>query len=79
MACRGCNIQTEVEAADVASLIAEQLALEINLIHPEIAEQRKTICEACPFRFKETCSKCGCFYEFRANLANKDCPAGFWK
>ncbi|WP_375270056.1 DUF6171 family protein [Enterococcus sp. DIV0212c] len=41
-------------------------------------EKRIKLCETCPFRVAHTCSKCGCFFEFRASLSDKNCPVGHW-
>ena len=78
MACVGCEIKEMAAQVDVAELIQAQLSLEVNLVSAEILAERLTTCESCPFRSGHTCGKCGCFYEFRANLANKNCPAHFW-
>lgn len=79
MTCTRCDIKEEAAQVDIDLLIEEQLSLEINLVDEKIRLQRIKICEACPFRQGKTCGKCGCFYKFRANLANKECPAHFWK
>jgi hypothetical protein len=78
MTCKGCDIKETAVATDVEALIAEQLAIESNLAVLEVVKHRITICEACTFRSQHTCTKCGCFYKFRANLAKKNCPAGMW-
>ncbi|KAF1296229.1 hypothetical protein BAU15_10620 [Enterococcus sp. JM4C] len=79
MACVGCEIKEEAAQVDVEALIEEQLSLETNLVEAHILEKRLEICSACPFRVGTTCGKCGCYYKFRANLANKDCPAHYWQ
>lgn len=80
MTCKGCDIKDEAAAVSgtIDLLIAEQLEVEIDLAAPEVAASRIAICETCPFRINHTCSKCGCFYKFRANLAHKTCPVGNW-
>ncbi|WP_430611009.1 DUF6171 family protein [Enterococcus sp. DIV0876] len=80
MTCKGCDIKDEAATASahIDQLIAEQLEMEIDLSMPEVAANRIAICEACPLRINHTCSKCGCFYKFRANLAHKNCPVGKW-
>jgi hypothetical protein len=78
MTCKGCDVKEIAANVDVEALIAEQLELERNLASFEIAQARITICETCPFRANHTCTKCGCYYKFRANLSNKTCPAGMW-
>lgn len=78
MSCKGCDIQEEARNLDVKSLIEEQLSLEIDLVDPSLLEKRLEKCENCPFKSLHTCTVCGCFYEFRANLAIKSCPKGFW-
>lgn len=79
MTCIGCDIKEAAAKMDVDQLIEEQLSLELNLVVSEERVRRVTICETCPFRTGHTCGKCGCFYKFRANLAYKDCPVGYWK
>lgn len=78
MTCKGCEIKEEAASFDVEELIAEQLSLEVNLVTPEILSQRLEACERCPFKSNHTCTKCGCFYKFRANLSVKNCPIGKW-
>ncbi|AYJ43851.1 MULTISPECIES: DUF6171 family protein [Enterococcus] len=81
MTCKGCEVKDAAAAAqeDIESLIAEQLSLESDLASPEIVSRRIAVCETCPLRLNHTCTKCGCFYRFRANLAKKNCPAGMWE
>lgn len=64
---------------NVQVLIAEQLSLELNIAEPEEVERRIKVCMNCPFRSQHTCTKCGCYYEFRAHLATKQCPVGMWE
>lgn len=78
MACVGCEIKEEAQKYDVEALIAEQLQLEGNLAEAALVEKRVAICENCDFHSKHTCTKCGCFYKFRANLAIKNCPENKW-
>ena len=77
--CIGCDVKETAEAFDVEQLIEEQLALELDLASADVVESRVAICKTCPFRLEETCGKCGCYYRFRANLANKECPVKRWK
>ncbi|MDU5336515.1 DUF6171 family protein [Enterococcus sp.] len=79
MACIGCEIKEEAQNMDIQALIEEQLALEQHLAPEKLFQQRIQTCEQCPFRSLHTCTKCGCFYEFRAHLANKKCPAARWE
>ncbi|MBV6373303.1 DUF6171 family protein [Enterococcus casseliflavus] len=81
MTCKGCEVKDAAVAAqeDIESLIAEQLSLESDLASREIVSRRIAVCETCPLRLNHTCTKCGCFYRFRANLAKKNCPAGMWE
>lgn len=78
MGCIGCEIKEEAANVDVKQLIEEQLALEIHRVDAPLLEKRLSICRSCPFRVNHTCSKCGCFYEFRANLSMKHCPERYW-
>ncbi|AZP03566.1 hypothetical protein [Jeotgalibaca ciconiae] len=78
MSCKGCDVKEEALAVDVDELIAEQLSFEIHLADEELVKKRVGKCEMCPFRSLHTCTKCGCFYKFRANLVNKECPVGNW-
>lgn len=78
MTCKGCEIKEAASSFDVEKLIAEQLSLEVDLVTPEILSRRLDACERCPFKSNHTCTKCGCFYKFRANLNIKNCPIGRW-
>lgn len=78
MTCKGCDVKEQASETDVDELIAEQLSFEIDLADLALVEKRTSICESCPFRSLHTCTKCGCFYKFRANLNHKVCPAGKW-
>lgn len=78
MSCKGCEIKEEAANFDVEQLIAEQLSLETNLASAALLAKRLQKCETCPFKSNHTCTKCGCFYQFRANLAVKNCPIGQW-
>lgn len=80
MACKGCEIKEQAKSAEkvIKELIAEQLLVEKELVSPEISNKRVFICQNCPSRLNYTCTKCGCYYEFRANLAIKSCPLGKW-
>lgn len=78
MSCKGCEIKEEAALFDVDALIQEQLSLEIDLVSEDLLAKRLKQCETCPFRSNHTCTKCGCFYQFRANLAMKTCPDGRW-
>ncbi|WP_348920294.1 DUF6171 family protein [Enterococcus rotai] len=78
MSCLGCEIKETTVNIDVQQIIAEQLLVESHLAGTAMKEQRMKMCESCPFKVEHTCSKCGCFYEFRASLAEKKCPIGNW-
>lgn len=78
MSCKGCEVKEEAGAVDVALLIEEQLAVETNLAPQTVVDHRVQICQQCPYRLQQTCTKCGCYYEFRANLNNKNCPVNQW-
>ncbi len=78
MTCRGCQPKEAAREADVQALIQEQLALEPNHLSETEAGERQAICRKCPHRSLHTCTKCGCYYEFRAYLPQKDCPQNRW-
>lgn len=78
MTCIGCEIKEEAATFDVEALIQEQLELERDLVSPELLFKRIDKCQSCPFRSNHTCTKCGCFYKFRANLQHKTCPDNRW-
>ncbi|WP_042222945.1 DUF6171 family protein [Oceanobacillus manasiensis] len=75
MTCKSCNRSIAVPANDLHELLEEQLALETNLVDDVIFEERLAECANCPFLINETtCGHCGCFVQFRARLAYKQCP-----
>lgn len=78
MVCVGCEIKEDAASFDVEQLIQDQLELEIDLVASDLLSTRLKQCEDCPFRSNHTCTKCGCFYKFRANLQHKSCPDGRW-
>jgi hypothetical protein len=46
----------------------------------EVAEERFSICQACPELIKLTsqCKKCGCFMKAKTGLLAASCPIGKW-
>jgi hypothetical protein len=46
----------------------------------EVAEERYSICKACPELIKLTsqCKKCGCFMKAKTKLEHATCPLGKW-
>jgi hypothetical protein len=46
----------------------------------EVAEERYSICKACPELIKLTsqCKKCGCFMIAKTKLEKATCPIGKW-
>ena len=46
----------------------------------EVAEERYSICKACPELIKLTsqCKKCGCFMKAKTKLEKATCPLGKW-
>ena len=46
----------------------------------EVAEERYSICKACPELIKLTkqCKKCGCFMVAKTKLQGAVCPLGKW-
>tara|TARA_R110002020_G_scaffold23035_1_gene77159 strand:- start:4643 stop:4975 length:333 start_codon:yes stop_codon:yes gene_type:complete len=39
---------------------------------------RLKICDGCPFRENDRCTKCGCFIEVKARWAKEACPDHRW-
>lgn len=76
--CISCDIKEKAREMDVAALIAEQLSMETNLVDESTYVQRVAKCENCVARSLHTCTKCGCFYAFRARISIKSCPVGHW-
>jgi len=79
MGCKGCEVKESARNVDVQLLIQEQLALEPVHLAPEVVARRIATCEKCSARSFHTCTKCGCYYAFRAHLAQKECPQGLWE
>jgi hypothetical protein len=59
----------------------------LDLINPKTrkidesaAEERLTICRACPelIPVVDQCKKCGCFMEWKTKLEAAKCPLGKW-
>ena len=46
----------------------------------EVANNRYSICKACPELLKVTnqCMKCGCFMAAKTKIQNASCPLGKW-
>lgn len=78
MVCIGCEKKKILTEVEVKQLIQEQLTLEQNLAEEKVKVARMRKCKSCIFRAQHTCIKCGCFYEFRASLADKKCPINSW-
>jgi hypothetical protein len=51
-----------------------------NYIEESIANERLSICKACPELIKLTtqCKKCGCFMAAKTKLKMATCPLGKW-
>ena len=49
-------------------------------IGTDLAKERLSICQACPFYFKPTtqCKKCGCIMKVKTTLSNAACPIDKW-
>lgn len=60
---------------------AEKISELLPMVDSETKEQRLAICEPCEFLFKATrqCKKCGCFVDFKTDLASASCPINKWK
>jgi len=44
----------------------------------EVFEQRIAVCNTCPWRKDEKCSKCGCFIDVKAKWGTSTCPDDRW-
>ncbi len=48
------------------------------LVPSEIAFERYSICQTCPFLENSRCKKCGCFMEAKTHIATSECPINKW-
>lgn len=48
------------------------------LASSEIAFERYSICQKCPFLENSRCKKCGCFMEAKTHIATSECPINKW-
>lgn len=66
------------------SAVYDHISQGRTLLTKEQAQQRLTICEACPHFRKNKCTKCGCCATGESNYFNKlaypnqKCPEGRW-
>lgn len=75
MSCKGCSQSVIVPEDYIQKQIDEQLQLETDLADDKTYNQRLYKCRSCPsLLYDTTCSYCGCFVQFRAKLAYKNCP-----
>ena len=44
----------------------------------EVFEKRIAVCNTCPWRKDEKCSKCGCFIDIKAKWGTSTCPDDRW-
>jgi hypothetical protein len=44
----------------------------------DVVEKRKAICQGCEFLQNDRCSKCGCRYKLKIQLATESCPISKW-
>lgn len=68
-----------IEIKQAASETATHLKDEV-LAHPDIAEERLSICLSCPRLNKSTstCKECGCFVHAKTKLTRSSCPLKKW-
>lgn len=76
--CKSCDRLKELADLNELELIEEQLSLETDLVTDKEKDERLSVCMTCPFRKKQTCTKCGCYTLFRASLKYKSCPVSKW-
>lgn len=44
----------------------------------EVQNERRSICETCPFREELNCGECGCFIQEKVEIGESTCPIGEW-
>ena len=49
-----------------------------NHTSEEEKSRRLSICESCEHKKGAKCNLCGCFINYKAGLANSECPLGKW-
>jgi hypothetical protein len=48
------------------------------LVSADVAYERYSICQKCPFFQNTRCTKCGCFMEAKVHLTTSECPINNW-
>ncbi len=78
--CRKCLIAAQAEAFDVAAEMDRFLAMlkPEDLAGDGLFSKRISICKDCSYLLGATCNACGCYVEFRANVAHSNCPKKKW-
>ncbi|WP_367576318.1 DUF6171 family protein [Shouchella shacheensis] len=75
MTCKKCPSQESFDSTETEALVADQLALETELVSDALYQDRIAKCFSCSRCIAgHTCASCGCFVQFRARLSKKDCP-----
>lgn len=56
------------------------LDINADYVSKELAEERLSLCKACPelIPLTSTCKKCGCFMVAKVKLSKASCPLGKW-
>jgi hypothetical protein len=67
------NKNSQVKPSDIFSGSTEW-------VDDSLAEERYSICQACPELIKLTkqCKKCGCFMAVKSKMKLAECPLGKW-
>lgn len=75
MATTGKLLGNAATAAGRALVAAAQGEL---LVPPGLRQRRLGLCQACPYRAGDRCTKCGCFVSVKTRLQTEACPVGKW-
>jgi len=70
-------VPTPVHMVDNETL---EKILGIENIDKNLAKNRQSICDNCPFydNASKTCAECGCYMPKKTLLVNSECPLGKW-
>lgn len=67
-----------VRAWNLARALAAFVADGCSTVSPDEYRARLEICDGCPFRRKNACTKCGCRISLKATGRAFNCPDGRW-
>ena len=74
---------TVSEKATLASTISDLRKaaddiIKVNHASDEERDKRLLVCSECEFKVGSRCNLCRCFINYKAKLANSECPIGKW-